>query len=157
MHLTPGDCLFIPALWIHQVRSTNRNIAVNYWLNHERVKKAIVNKSSCSLNEKSNWMTLATVQWPKDSANLDYLKNFMLDLIDEDKTNFKEWTREFSKEFGFDLTSNVQTITMFADFFTTVDINGNGFVTSNEITALFNSHVSLSKSTGYFNFEFDYF
>ena len=116
---------------------------MNYWLNHERVKKAIVNKKSCSLTEKSNWITLATVQWPKDSASLDYLKNFILDLIDEDQTNFKEWTREFSKEFAFDLTSNVQTITMFAEFFTTVDINDNGFVTSSEIEALFNSQVSL--------------
>ena len=26
-----GDCLYIPKLWIHQVRSFNRNIAVNIW------------------------------------------------------------------------------------------------------------------------------
>jgi ribosomal protein L16 Arg81 hydroxylase len=140
INLTQGDCLFIPALWIHQVRSTNRNIAVNYWLNHERVRKAIVNKNSCLLNNKLNLITLATIQWPKESSNLDYLKNFMLDLIDEDQTSFKEWTREFSKEFGFDFTSNVQTITLFAEFFTTIDINDNGFVTLNEIESLFNSN-----------------
>jgi hypothetical protein len=97
VNLSKGDCLFIPALWIHQVRSNNRNIAVNYWLNHERVKNAIVDKSSCSLINKSNFMTLATIQWPKESSNLDDLKRFMLDLVDADVTNFKEWTREFSR------------------------------------------------------------
>jgi hypothetical protein len=70
---------------------------VNYWLNHERVKKAIVNRNSCLLSNQSNWMTLATIQWPKESSNLEYLKNFMFDLVDEDQTSFKEWTREFSK------------------------------------------------------------
>ncbi|ESO82238.1 hypothetical protein LOTGIDRAFT_170151 [Lottia gigantea] len=30
-HLEPGDCLYIPASWIHQVRSYNINLAVNIW------------------------------------------------------------------------------------------------------------------------------
>ena len=97
VNLSKGDCLFLPALWIHQVRSNNRNIAVNYWLDHERVKNTIINKNNCLLINKSNLITLETIQWPKESSNLKYLKNFMLDLIDDDKTNFKEWTKEFSK------------------------------------------------------------
>ena len=26
-----GDCLLVPAFWLHQVRSTGRNIALNMW------------------------------------------------------------------------------------------------------------------------------
>ena len=95
--MTEGDCLFIPALWIHQVRSTSRNIAVNYWLNHERVTSAIVDETSCELTDSSEFVTLETVYWPKESSNYEHLKTFMLDLVDDDQSNFKDWTREFSK------------------------------------------------------------
>jgi len=97
VNLSKGDCLFLPALWIHQVRSTNRNIAVNYWLNHERVTNAIVNRNTCLLIQKSNFTTLDTIQWPNESSNIEYLKKFMLDLVEENERNFKDWTREFSK------------------------------------------------------------
>ncbi|KAK6171220.1 hypothetical protein SNE40_019455 [Patella caerulea] len=33
-HLEPGDCLYIPHKWIHQVRSYNSSLAVNIWWNH---------------------------------------------------------------------------------------------------------------------------
>ena len=27
----PGDCLYLPHLWIHHVRSHDRNLGVNLW------------------------------------------------------------------------------------------------------------------------------
>ncbi|XP_068755514.1 tRNA wybutosine-synthesizing protein 5-like [Montipora capricornis] len=33
--MEPGDCLFIPYKWFHQVRSYDRNIAVNVWWRHK--------------------------------------------------------------------------------------------------------------------------
>lgn len=156
MNLTQGDCLFLPALWIHQVRSTGRNIAVNYWLNHHRVINAIVDETSCELTDPSDFVTLETIHWPKESSNFEHLRSFMLDLVDNDQSNFKDWTREFSKvncyisnqdlqcflqEFTFDLQSNIRTITLFAEFFGTVDANGNGLISANEIEYLFDSNV----------------
>ncbi|CAF1198630.1 unnamed protein product [Rotaria sordida] len=134
--LSKGDCLFIPSLWIHQVRSNNRNIAVNYWLNHKRAKNAVVNENTCLLMNKSNFMRLDTIEWPKEEPNIEHLKNLMLDLVDEGKTNFKQWTNEFSKDLDFDLRSNVETITLFAEFFNIVDANENGFITINEVESL---------------------
>ncbi|XP_041462941.1 bifunctional peptidase and arginyl-hydroxylase JMJD5-like [Lytechinus variegatus] len=32
--LFPGDCIYIPYKWIHQVNSIGRNIAVNVWFDH---------------------------------------------------------------------------------------------------------------------------
>ncbi|XP_041352546.1 uncharacterized protein LOC121371008 [Gigantopelta aegis] len=34
VNMSAGDCLFIPYMWIHQVRSYNSNIAVNLWWDH---------------------------------------------------------------------------------------------------------------------------
>lgn len=95
--LTAGDCIFLPALLIHQVRSTYRNIAVNYWLEHERTKTARIDRTNCAVIDESNLMTLETIPWPSLKTNAEYLKNYMLDLIDDDATDFKDWTREFSK------------------------------------------------------------
>ncbi|CAF1048659.1 unnamed protein product [Rotaria magnacalcarata] len=140
VNLSKGDCLFIPYVWIHQVRSKNRNIAVNYWLNHERVEKAIVDNNTCQLTSKSDFVRLDTLQWPKqETSNIEYLRNFMLDLVDEEFRTFKEWTREFSKDLNFDLRSDAETITLFAEFFNAIDVNENGFVTTNEIDYIFDN------------------
>lgn len=32
--LEPGDCLYVPFLWVHHVRSSDVNIAVNIWWRH---------------------------------------------------------------------------------------------------------------------------
>lgn len=138
--LQKGDCLYLPALWIHQVRSTDRNVAVNYWLNHDRVRKAIVDKNTCNSLNQSEFVTLATVDWPNEPTNYEYLKNFMLDLVDDDKTTLKVWIKEFSKEFAFDLISNVRTVTLFAQFFNTIDTNENGFITASEVDNLFETN-----------------
>jgi len=141
--LRKGDCIYLPALWIHQVRSKDRNAAVNYWLNHERARKAIVDKNTCSLLKQSEFVTLDTVEWPKEPTNFQYLKDLMLDLVDDDKTTLKGWIKEFSKEFGFDLVSNVRTVTLFAEFFNTIDANENGFITTSEVENLFATDVKI--------------
>ena len=35
VNMSSGDCLYIPFKWIHQVRSYDRNIAVNLWWQHK--------------------------------------------------------------------------------------------------------------------------
>ncbi|CAF1321942.1 unnamed protein product [Adineta steineri] len=144
VNLTRGDCLFIPALWIHQVRSSDRNIAVNYWLNHARVKNAVINQNTCELLKQSNLMTLDTITWPKELSNLEGLQDFMFDLIDEGATSFKDWTREFSKDLNFDLHSNTGIITLFAEFFNMIDTNENGFIAVNELELLLDDNNNMT-------------
>ena len=98
--LSQGDCLFIPALWLHQVRSDSRNIAVNYWLDHHRAKNARVDETTCPVTARSTQMTLESIRWPKASNSLEQLKNFMFDLVDDDHTDFKQWTEQFSSVRG---------------------------------------------------------
>ncbi|XP_065060405.1 bifunctional peptidase and arginyl-hydroxylase JMJD5-like isoform X2 [Rhopilema esculentum] len=50
-----GDCLFIPLSWFHQVRSYNRNIAVNVWFTHPLK----INESDCDGKDwKDNYIPL---------------------------------------------------------------------------------------------------
>ncbi|CAF2608434.1 unnamed protein product [Rotaria sp. Silwood2] len=112
VNLSKGDCLFLPALWVHQVRSTNRNVAINYWLNHDRAKNAVVNQTTCLLKNKSDFMRLDTIQWPKEESHIEYLKKFMLDLVDEEEISFKQWTIEFSKNIttAYDILEDILDI-----------------------------------------------
>lgn len=97
VNLSKGDCLFLPSLWIHQVRSKKRNIAVNYWLSHERVKNAIVDRNTCLLTDESDLLRLDTIRWPKELSNIEELRNYMFQLIEKRHITFKQWTKEFSK------------------------------------------------------------
>ncbi|KAK3735817.1 hypothetical protein QZH41_019916 [Actinostola sp. cb2023] len=49
-----GDCLYIPYKWFHQVRSYDRNIAVNVWFKH----KADFVPSNCDLAKSKEPQTL---------------------------------------------------------------------------------------------------
>jgi hypothetical protein len=52
-----------------------------------------------------------------------------------------EYLHFLLQELSFDLPSNIETITLFAEFFDMVDTNDNGFVTIHEIESLFDSNV----------------
>ncbi|KAK6169680.1 hypothetical protein SNE40_020679 [Patella caerulea] len=67
-HLEPGDCLYIPYKWIHQVRSYNSNLAVNIWWNHYDALD--VDTSKCN-KECDKTMTLDQVK----TTGFDYLLN----------------------------------------------------------------------------------
>ncbi|XP_033740827.1 uncharacterized protein LOC117327771 isoform X1 [Pecten maximus] len=53
--MEPGDCLYIPYRWIHQVRSYGNNLAVNIWWNHHIAPE--VNLDLCNA-ECDHQMTL---------------------------------------------------------------------------------------------------
>ncbi|KXJ22797.1 lysine-specific demethylase 8 [Exaiptasia diaphana] len=62
-----GDCLFIPYKWFHQVRSYDRNIAVNVWWKH--VSNFV--PSQCSQTKTKDFPTLDKFQFSALSANGD--------------------------------------------------------------------------------------
>ncbi|CAF1559797.1 unnamed protein product, partial [Didymodactylos carnosus] len=122
---------------IHQVRSFGSNIAINYWLNHDRaVNSVIIDRNTCSEHETDLTMTLDTIIWPKDNQRVESFKSFMYELVEHEKTSFKKWTKEFSKEFDFDLQSNVKIISLFAEFFDAIDSNENGYIEIEEIDTM---------------------
>lgn len=53
VNISSGDCLFIPYKWIHQVRSYNRNLAVNIWWDHHRNSE--IDVESCPTDMDPNF------------------------------------------------------------------------------------------------------
>ncbi|GAB1602999.1 bifunctional peptidase and arginyl-hydroxylase JMJD5-like [Argonauta hians] len=51
-NMTAGDCLYIPYMWIHQVRSYGSNLAVNVWWDHS--KNNAINIDQCLKQCRSN-------------------------------------------------------------------------------------------------------
>jgi len=60
-NVTAGDCLYIPYKWIHQVRSHDRNIAVNLWWDHASTKTLNLDRCKDSLNDKQ--ITFRDIDW----------------------------------------------------------------------------------------------
>jgi hypothetical protein len=61
-NMTAGDCLYIPYKWIHQVRSYDRNIAVNVWWSHYQSKTFDLSLCEGSHEFDSN-RTLDRINW----------------------------------------------------------------------------------------------
>ncbi|KAK7494822.1 hypothetical protein BaRGS_00013949 [Batillaria attramentaria] len=62
INMTAGDCLYIPYIWIHQVRSYNSNVAVNFWWNHYASLDALEKGMSC-LDTCDHQLTLKDVRF----------------------------------------------------------------------------------------------
>lgn len=60
-NLTAGDCLYIPYKWIHQVRSFDRNIAVNLWWDHAGTKALSSDRCKNATRDRS-W-TFRDIDW----------------------------------------------------------------------------------------------
>ncbi|KAL9969293.1 hypothetical protein ACROYT_G021492 [Oculina patagonica] len=63
--MEPGDCLFIPYKWYHQVRSYDRNIAVNVWWKH----KADFIPSDCDMEPNQTLDKFRFSALEKESSN----------------------------------------------------------------------------------------
>ncbi|XP_076466730.1 tRNA wybutosine-synthesizing protein 5-like [Babylonia areolata] len=83
VNLTAGDCLYIPYKWIHQVRSYNSNVAVNFWWNHYDSK------------------TLDHVQAGQEQCNhnlsLDQVVLHGTDTLAGSYENLRDWIAEIAK------------------------------------------------------------
>ena len=91
-----GDCLFLPSLWIHQVRSKDRNIAVNYWLEHERAINAEIDRETCESLNSSDFFTLETMRWPSIKNDIGLFRNFLMNLVNDGLVNNGHWLSSLS-------------------------------------------------------------
>lgn len=68
--LKAGDCLYIPFKWIHQVRSVDSNIAVNFWVSHYFTKNLLANDEAVCQTPCDPYFTLDKVEIsPKREAD----------------------------------------------------------------------------------------
>ncbi|XP_031567482.1 tRNA wybutosine-synthesizing protein 5-like [Actinia tenebrosa] len=91
--MEPGDCLFIPYKWFHQVRSYDRNIAVNVWFTHKpgfepQKCDPALNKEPETL-DKFKFSVLEAQAKGEEQGPVDlmeYFAGFLKELDDEEMT-----------------------------------------------------------------------
>ncbi len=86
--MVAGDCLYIPFKWIHQVRSYNRNIAINIWWDHYRNRD--VELDACPEHPDSP-LTLASVSFQgfdDMEETLDGIRDHFTDFVKRKPLDF---------------------------------------------------------------------
>ncbi|KAK7108102.1 hypothetical protein V1264_015897 [Littorina saxatilis] len=84
VNVTAGDCLYIPYRWIHQVRSFNSNVAVNFWWDHYSSSDLLDRDEAVCQGQCDRSLTLDKVELNgQDSSmdNLGSLKDWMRDVV----------------------------------------------------------------------------
>ena len=69
VNLTAGDCLYIPFKWLHQVRSFDRNLAVNFWFNYEKIFGNSEFEEKCASNNLDLKITLDKLNYSTSKSN----------------------------------------------------------------------------------------
>jgi len=87
-NMTAGDCLYIPYKWIHQVRSHDRNIAVNLWWDQAGTRALDLDKCQRASSSDPE-LTLRNVDWEDSSSEEDEtFRTKLLSIAEEEDLTF---------------------------------------------------------------------
>ncbi|KAK7473978.1 hypothetical protein BaRGS_00034807 [Batillaria attramentaria] len=133
INMTAGDCLYIPYRWIHQVRSYNSNIAVNFWWNHYSLLDALEKGMSCP-DTCDHQLTLQDVALPgPDAFSIDHagIRDWLVNiLISTESLSQRFIVEEIS---GIAAEAVPETVlTIFSQMFDQLDSNKDGMFTLEE-------------------------
>lgn len=94
--MAPGDCLFIPYKWFHQVRSYDRNIAVNVWWKH----KAAFIPQDCDMepNQTLDKFNFSSLQQEMNNEEPPDLKADLEKLVAQQNITFKQFEEHLQKD-----------------------------------------------------------
>lgn len=82
VHVEAGDCLYIPYHWIHQVRSFNSNVAINFWWNHYLSMGVLEEKQEAMCPDRCD-----------PELSLDKIKLHKEDFMYEDPDSIRDWMK----------------------------------------------------------------
>lgn len=92
-NLTAGDCIYIPFRWLHQIRSYDRNIAVNFWFNYEKIFGRDAFGTECEANELDLDLTLDKLNYSTNHAL--GLKYFIARQVNSGSRRLEQWQSVF--------------------------------------------------------------
>lgn len=127
--MEPGDCLFIPARWVHQVRSYGqRNLAVNIWWAHF-VK---FNQSDCESSPYKDKDLIPLSQF--DFHPQEAIRQGTLQTMGEKPVNLEQWLELIQAEAsGREEELSLIPRDVLEQNFHEIDSNKDGFLSSEEI------------------------
>lgn len=139
--LNKGDCLYIPFKWIHQVRSTNRNLAVNYWFNNEKLFELGQFPESCKTNKFDPAQTLDSLdlfneEEVEDVGQFTNFKYWLIRQITSGKNKYPHWVELLVEEHlpkNMKIEDFPEVEEYVGEFFNTLDYDGSGEITGDEL------------------------
>lgn len=135
VNISAGDCLYVPYKWIHQVRSYNRNIAVNIWWDHHRNSE--INLDKCP-SEVDIGFTLAQANFVSFSElmnTISALRDQFYDFSCHTKSlTFDRLVELLTGHIGLDDVGDGYKVPL-KQIFQTIDINRDGVLHKNEVLA----------------------
>lgn len=144
-NLKPGDCLFIPYKWIHQVNSKESNIAVNIWWVHykslyyfNQINEGFI-PNTCN-NVLDTFLTFNKLQFHGFGSENDFLLDFkdrFLQYISQN-LNINEFIDIFLQEDDNLDIIKASTLQHLKDAFTILDSDKDEILTLDEVRNLSN-------------------
>ena len=130
--LNAGDCIFIPSKFIHQVNSFDRNIAVNFWFNFNRVLNTDF-LDKCSDSDKFDPdYTLDSLEY--DNPN-EWIRSFIVQEAAAGNRDLKSWITLFANKFQIEESdlNKLELSNYIQEIFDVMDYDGDGYITDSEI------------------------
>ncbi|KAL4238990.1 hypothetical protein ACF0H5_003694 [Mactra antiquata] len=135
VHITAGDCLYIPYDWIHQVRSYDSNIAVNVWWKHGVVTEGF-DYTSCN-NPCNTELTLDKVNFiglEDFILAFDEIKQMLLPIFEtKDNVDIKQFQRYILGDHSDVLLLDAVVMSTINKIFNILDSNSDNRFTKEEI------------------------
>jgi hypothetical protein len=138
IELNEGDCLYVPLRWIHQVDSFDRNLAVNFWFNYEKIFDSAVFSDDCLKHKFDHSLTLDKFEYEtedEDDQNFDSFRTFILRQLNSGKRKLEDWKAVLTKELGLERfqIDEMQLEEHVKEIFDLMDFDGDGIVNNDEI------------------------
>ncbi|CAI9728759.1 wybutosine-synthesizing 5-like isoform X1 [Octopus vulgaris] len=138
-NMTAGDCLYIPYLWIHQVRSYGSNLAVNIWWNNS--KNHLIDVNKC-LKECRHDLSLADVSFSfkEDDDDLSNFQDRMFYIAESKDIELDDLKLIlFGEKFGEELeqmNAGYGYVAQVKKLFQKFDLDGDLKITEEELNSL---------------------
>ncbi|CAK8680367.1 unnamed protein product [Clavelina lepadiformis] len=126
--MEPGDCLYIPYMWYHQVNSSpTRNLAINiWWVN----KPKLLHRSQCqNVSRLPEYEKLSKHKFLSES---EMLRHFILGLLHEDNSTAQKKSFIGALEDYAELTNDVAVL---SKLFDEMDADKSGILAVNEVNS----------------------
>lgn len=142
VNLTAGDCLYIPYLWIHQVRSYGSNLAVNVWWRHHLTVN--LDYSQCNRQCDPNLTLQDAIFTGFDGLSFDPSQirdHLLMSLGSEDRLTFQRLAKSmFGPEMRLENAKEV--FSKLHEIYQLLDMDSDGIVTRDELDTIPNKELA---------------
>ncbi|XP_071113454.1 tRNA wybutosine-synthesizing protein 5-like [Haliotis cracherodii] len=140
VHMTAGDCLYIPYRWIHQVRSFGSNLAVNIWWDHYSARDTDLDTCGTSCDSSITLTNVKLHGMDSTMSNIGSIKDHLINTVairGIDLDGFKKVFAEDMIETIPNEESKAKIASVYNElmdeFFRTLDVDSDGEINTQDL------------------------